>query len=95
MKWLFQKGCPIDSHEIFSEAARHGSLENIKWLFRKGCPIDSHEIFSEAARHGSLENIKWLYENGCPVVDREHAAGIAERRGHYEAARWIRTLNDS
>jgi hypothetical protein len=83
---LHQLGFAL-SEEIFSAAAKRGSLRIMKWLKANACPWDEH-TFGEAAIYGDLETMKWLKDNQCPWNERTFLA--AAKQGSITNMKWLK-----
>ena len=73
LKWLFEKGCPMDlnlctlGERCALGAVFSGNVHMLQWMKDNGMTGEWREshMFS-AANSGSLEVVKWLRANGCP-----------------------------
>jgi len=89
LKWVTQKGCPIDE-DTFNHAAGSGNLKMSKWIWRKGCPWNETTCWY-AARSGNLKMLKWLHRKGCPW-NWEVCCRSAEYSGHVEMLHWLESV---
>ena len=72
LKWLFEKGCPMDlnlctlGERCALGAVFSGNVHMLQWMKDNGMTGEWREshMFS-AANSGSLEVVKWLRANGC------------------------------
>ena len=66
MRWLRDKGCPIDKDDIMVVAAEKGRVGTMAWLKDElGCPLAGRAC-TAAVRKGHIRAVEWLRRNGCP-----------------------------
>lgn len=66
LKWLHNKGCPLERVSIL--AAKYGHLKILKWIKNKGFPINNNVVVYTAI-NGNLSCLKWLIENNFEWSD--------------------------
>jgi hypothetical protein len=93
LKWLFEKGCPMDlnlctlGERCALGAVFSGNVHMLQWMKDNGMTGEWREshMFS-AANSGSLEVVKWLRANGCPW-DEDACRRAA--RGHWDILQYL------
>ena len=87
LKWLFEKGCPIDL-KCASGAMNSGHVHILQWMKDNGMIGEWHgyHMFS-AASFGHLEVVKWLRANGCPW-DEDACRRAAEHK-HWDTLQYL------
>ena len=88
LKWLFEKGCPIDHTLCASAAMKSGHVHILQWMKDNGMIGEWHgyHMFS-AASFGHLEVVKWLRANGCPWDD--DACRRAAEHKHWDTLQYL------
>jgi len=96
MKWLEEKGVPIDGHNLIYQAARKGHLDVMKWLHEeKNIPLDPQLMYG-AHDSFSVKIMQWLKDKGVdPNVVAKKIVGCnldhspAADKVNLEVTRWI------
>ena len=88
LKWLFEKGCPMDHKLCASRAAYTAHVHILQWMKDNGMIGEWHgyHMFS-AASFGHLEVVKWLRANGCPWD--EMAFSSAAKHQHWDTLQYL------
>ena len=88
LKWLFEKGCPMDHTLCASRAAYTAHVHILQWMKDNGMIGEWHgyHMFS-AASFGHLEVVKWLRANGCPW-DEDACRRAAEHK-HWDTLQYL------
>ena len=88
LKWLFEKGCPMDHTRCASRAAYTAHVHILQWMKDNGMIGEWHgyHMFS-AASFGHLEVVKWLRANGCPWD--EDACDCAAEYKHWDTLQYL------
>ena len=94
LKWLFEKGCPMDlnlctlGERCALGAVFSGNVHMLQWMKDNGMTGEWREshMFS-AANSGSLEVVKWLHVNGCPWDEK--ACLFAGARTHWDILQYL------
>ncbi|KXZ48839.1 hypothetical protein GPECTOR_25g424 [Gonium pectorale] len=88
LRWLRQRGCPIDGAEVALSAARLGQLAVLVWAAEElGASMQSAALMDAAAASGCVEVMAWLRECGCPWSEGTFAE--AARSGCVAALQWL------
>ena len=90
LKWLFEKGCPIDHTRCASRAAYTAHVHILQWMKDNGMTVewcdDLYHMFSAASK-GHLDVVKWLRANGCPW-DEDVCIRAAEHK-HWDTLQYL------
>ena len=87
LKWLFEKGCPIDL-KCASGAMNSGHVHILQWMKDNGMTgelLECHMYLT--AGRGHLEVVKWLHVNGCPWDEK--ACSSAGSRTHWDTLQYL------
>ena len=88
LKWLFEKGCPIDHTRCASRAAYTAHVHILQWMKDNGMTGEWHDYHMiSAAIMGHLEVVKWLHVNGCPW-DEDTCIRAAEHK-HWDTLQYL------
>ena len=87
LKWLFEKGCPIDHTLCASAAMKSGHVHILQWMKDNGMTGEWRAFMHFAAGIGNLEVVKWLHVNGCPWD--ENACLFAAFRKHWDTLQYL------
>ncbi len=76
LRWLRDRGCPLDSWQVLASALRHADLSVAEWLVdQAGCPLPADpgqgEKLAEAAAcadSGSIAKLRWLQSRGLAIL---------------------------
>jgi predicted regulator of amino acid metabolism with ACT domain len=93
LKWLHQKGVPLDSNKLFDMAARHNQKKIIKWLHNLGFSF-SNNMTVYAARKNHFNLLKWLHQQGCPFGNyngfhNHNEVTAAASTGNIQMVKWL------
>jgi hypothetical protein len=88
LKWLFEKGCPMDHTRCASRAAYTAHVHILQWMKDNGMTGEwcDYHMWSAASR-GHLDVVKWLHANGCPWD--EDACDCAAEYKHWDTLQYL------
>ena len=94
LKWLFEKGCPMDHTRCASRAAYTAHVHILQWMKDNGMTGEFHPVkwreyhmrFA-AGRGHHLEVVKWLHADGCPWD--ENACSLAGVGKHWDILQYL------
>ncbi|PNH07685.1 hypothetical protein TSOC_005822 [Tetrabaena socialis] len=69
VKWLAETLGVALHADVFTSAAKSGSMELLEWLRKRGCPWDA-PTFAAAAEAGCEEQLEWLAVRADKVIDQ-------------------------
>ena len=94
LKWLFEKGCPIEHKHVALRAVNSGHVHILQWMKDNGMTGEFHPVkwreyhmrFA-AGRGHHLEVVKWLHADGCPWD--ENACSLAGVGKHWDTLQYL------
>ncbi len=107
LRWLHDRGCPVDVHGVLQSALQHADLAVAQWLVDEAeCKLPAAgdgrgsgrgDVLKAAARGtGAVAKLRWLRERGGPLPDTDMdlltCLTSAAEKGQVEAVRYLFTL---
>ncbi len=96
LRWLRERGCPLDSWQVLEAELRHADLSVAEWLVDEaGCPLpepDAAGPVASAAAATGVAKLQWLQERGVNVsssAQQQQLLMNAAGSGNTEAMRFV------
>ncbi|KXZ48827.1 hypothetical protein GPECTOR_25g412 [Gonium pectorale] len=88
LRWLRQRGCPLNGARVALLAVEGGNQMALAWAAEElGASVRSADLMDAAAASGCVEVMAWLREHGCPWG--EGTFGGAAGAGCEAALEWL------